>query len=319
MTFIRFYQKNMNTNKLQILRKMYQSNEISKEEYIKKCQIHYSRLFDYPEFLKESGLKSIEITENDVIMTTKYMEIKLVSNPVDTGIVPNHRLIFSEYEKDAFIILKNLIGLNYGNTFTMIDAGANTGWFSINFALSYPSADIHSFEPVSETYNSLLTNIKLNKVNNISPIQIGLSDNVSIKKFYYDKGLSGNASLVNHNISKSISFYVNLTKIDNYCKTNMITPDFIKIDVEGAELLVINGAIQEITNNHPILYVEMLRKWSSRFNYHPNDIIELLNKLGYSCYTIENQHIKPFTEMTEHTTDTNFLFLHKSHNRGTYA
>jgi hypothetical protein len=55
----------------------------------------------------------------------------------------------------------------------------------------------------------------------------------------------------------------------------------------------------------------MLRKWSAKFNYHPNDIIELLNSIGYLCFTIREKNLKEFHLMDENTLDTNFIFLHK--------
>jgi hypothetical protein len=55
----------------------------------------------------------------------------------------------------------------------------------------------------------------------------------------------------------------------------------------------------------------MLRKWSASFNYHPNDIIDMLSKIGYKCYFIEKNSLEEITEVTEETVQTNFIFLDK--------
>ena len=53
----------------------------------------------------------------------------------------------------------------------------------------------------------------------------------------------------------------------------------------------------------------MLRKWSQKFNYHPNQIITLLSELGYQCYTIHGKSLERFTEVNDETRATNYVFL----------
>lgn len=55
----------------------------------------------------------------------------------------------------------------------------------------------------------------------------------------------------------------------------------------------------------------MLRKWSNKFGYHPNDIINLFTKIGYQCYVINDKKLKLFTKVDENTIETNYFFLHK--------
>ena len=56
---------------------------------------------------------------------------------------------------------------------------------------------------------------------------------------------------------------------------------------------------------------EMLRKWSAKFNYHPNDIIQLFEEIGYECYVIaDNGMLKRFGYVNEETIETNYFFLH---------
>ena len=57
----------------------------------------------------------------------------------------------------------------------------------------------------------------------------------------------------------------------------------------------------------------MLRKWSAKFNYHPNDIIDLFKNLGYHCYSLNEGKLIQFYTMNEDTIETNFFFLHKDY------
>lgn len=54
----------------------------------------------------------------------------------------------------------------------------------------------------------------------------------------------------------------------------------------------------------------MLRKWSARFDYHPNEIIELFAGLGYRCFVTEGGKLRKFAKMNDETKETNF-FLHE--------
>ena len=87
--------------------------------------------------------------------------------------------------------------------------------------------------------------------------------------------------------------------------------DFVKCDVEGAEYFVYQGGIESLRKFKPIIFSEMLRKWSAKFNYHPNDIINFLSKIGYLCFVIHEDKLEQFTLMDENTLETNFIFLHE--------
>ena len=71
----------------------------------------------------------------------------------------------------------------------------------------------------------------------------------------------------------------NVRRMDDFVKDENINRiDFIKCDVEGSELFVYQGGIESIDRFKPIVFSEMLRKWSNKFGYHPNDIINLFTK-----------------------------------------
>ena len=101
-------------------------------------------------------------------------------------------------------------------------------------------------------------------------------------------------------------------RLDDFALSNQKSVDFIKCDVEGAELLVFKGALETLKKDKPIVFSEMLRKWSAKYDYHPNDIIELFSGFGYRCFTTNGRgKLKAFTQMTQETIETNYFFLHK--------
>jgi hypothetical protein len=104
-----------------------------------------------------------------------------------------------------------------------------------------------------------------------------------------------------------------VTTIDWLCGRDSFplpTPNIIKIDVEGAELLVLRGAQETLRHQHPIIQCEMLRKWAKRFKYHPNDIIAFLSRFGYQCYVLRSGKLCRFHAMTDETEERNFFFIH---------
>jgi len=54
-----------------------------------------------------------------------------------------------------------------------------------------------------------------------------------------------------------------------------------------------------------------LRKWSARFHYHPNDLIDLFAQLGYACFKNNATQLARLEMMTDDTRETNFFFLHR--------
>lgn len=294
-----------------ILKQLYKDEEISKQEFIKKMHKFHSLLFDYRDLLKNNKIEKIEISESGVSFTFRDSEIKMVVDQYDERTAPIEALNFFGYEIEETSFILALLSESQHPIFTIFDIGANVGWYSLNIAKKFPEFKIHAFEPIPKTFGYLNDNIKLNGLKNITTNNFGLSNEDKEVLFYYYKEGSGNSSLVNlSNISGTETILAKVYKLDNYIKKNNLRVDFIKCDVEGAELSVFEGALETLKEQKPIIFTEMLRKFSIKFGYHPNDIISLFNNIHYSCYTLNESKLIPFSHMDENTIETNFFFLH---------
>ena len=166
---------------------------------------------------------------------------------------------------------------------TVLDIGANIGLLSILFAIAWPRASIYAIEPSLTNCEYLKHNCK------------GFPNITIIKKGAYSR--AGHACLAvpdmtQRNIPQwnmntgQLSLYgkgankeaVELARIDDLFET----ADFIKIDVEGAELDVLLGGERLLTEHRPILLLELRDENLSMAGHSTLEILKHLEGLGYT-------------------------------------
>ena len=141
------------------LKSRYYNGIIEKQRYIKTMHQIHRVLFEYAEFIRGTDIKSIEISDDSVIMTSRSTDAKIICNPTDERIAPIEILNFNYYEKTDFEMVLNLIQ----NHTTIFDIGANIGWYTINICKHFKNTTVYSFEPIPITYEYLNKNTGLMK------------------------------------------------------------------------------------------------------------------------------------------------------------
>jgi FkbM family methyltransferase len=186
---------------------------------------------------------------------------------------------------------------------TVIDVGANDGNYTLEFAkLVGPRGKVHAFEPVPPTFEILRRTIERNGVNaRVCLNQCALGDKPGVLTMYVPGDDFTQAALVVHHVlswpSASIKSFEDckVDTLDNYAKSKKIERiDFVKIDVEGAELPVLQG-MQSILRlpRPPILLVEIFPDWMINFGYHPGDLLKFLHHFGYIFYYVGKDGLSP--------------------------
>lgn len=296
------------------LLQLYKQNKIDSIEFGKRMSNIHEVLLEYPQLINDSIIEKLEITKEKVIahINKDNKNIKMIIYPLDLVAVPIIIMNFGTYENEEMDITLKLLNLLDKDS-VIFDIGANIGWYTLNILKDMETRYVYSFEPIKETYLKLEEILKVNNLENYSIYNYGLYNENKNLEFFYDtleSGASSIADLRERDTTKKVSCIVK--KMDDFINDNCINRlDFIKCDVEGAELFVYRGGIESIKKFKPIIFSEMLRKWSAKFNYHPNDIIDLLEGIGYKCFVIDDKKLRLFEKVDEETIETNYFFLHK--------
>lgn len=167
-----------------------------------------------------------------------------------------------------------------------LDIGANCGWFSLCVGKQFPTAAVHAFEPVPQTFQTLQFNIQLNGVRNVQANNMGLWDSASELHFTNDLGP------MNHIIPQAdaSSVSVRCIELDKYVQQTALTRvDFIKCDVEGAELHVLRGANRTLEQFGPAVLLENEDRLTKAFGYTPADVVQFLLDRGYRYSVITEE------------------------------
>lgn len=282
----------------------------SKEEYAEKFE-KAKGIFDYMWLLEENPCKEICISKRGIYAILES-GIKLYLDRIDASAVSNQVLLNGGYEKEETNMVIKLAS-HLDKDAVVFDVGANLGWYGIIMKKELPQSNIYFFEPVPDTAARLKDNLELNNIRDAFVINAGLFKNNEDVEIYYNVIESGASSLADlRELSTARKIPCKMYRMDDFVNNNVKRLDFIKCDVEGTELFVYEGGKKTIEKYKPIIMSEMLRKWAKKFSYHPNDIIDFFDGLGYQCFVIgDHGNLKVFGRVTEDTVETNYYFLHK--------
>ena len=171
-----------------------------------------------------------------------------------------------EYDFNNMQLLRLL--LSTGNR-TFVDVGANIGSYSL-IASETPSAKVVSIEPHPRTFGALLENIRKNKRQNVTCLNLAISQQESVLELT-DLGESSINRVVSPRETPGPTMRVQARPFHAVCNELGITPDFIKIDVEGHEREVLDG-FGEWESRAKIIFIEGgegagVRDWMHRAGF----------------------------------------------------
>lgn len=208
---------------------------------------------------------------------------------------------------------------------TFLDIGSYNGLFSIAIGSRFQYAEIYAFEPNPINYRRLEKNIELNKLENIKPFNIGISDLEGSTDFYIQAGEKmttvssyKNSFTLKHTIGEIEKIKVETNTLDNLLDELHLVPDLIKIDVEGHELAVLNGGKRMLREYKPTILCEIFtKKFQSEHEYQEpaNEawlIDQLLKSLGYKVYIYLEKKLISVDTLNYDNPNRNYLLIHQN-------
>ncbi|MEA2686956.1 MAG: hypothetical protein QOE93_2151, partial [Actinomycetota bacterium] len=126
-----------------------------------------------------------------------------------------------------------------------LDVGANIGLYSLGLSTLAPQGQVYAFEPSPSAHGHLLSNLEVNRAGNVVVSNLAVSDTTGTVRFhdfsFFSAGSfsSDEGSLLSAESYGSDSFEAATTTLDEFVADRKLDRvDFIKVDVEGAELSV---------------------------------------------------------------------------------
>lgn len=194
------------------------------------------------------------------------------------------RYFESDYESENIAFLKQHV--KSGDV--IFDIGAHLGLMSvISSQLSGPSGKVYAFEPSASTFGLLNKVLALNSGQaTVIAEQMAVSNAVGNIRFYLssDLGSNSNSLVEKHHLNRD-AVEVACTTIDAYAKKQgIVLIHLLKIDAEGSELQVLQGAKEVLLNQRPKVILAIHPRLIRNNANEPKEIYELINSLNYSIH-----------------------------------
>jgi len=192
---------------------------------------------------------------------------------------------------------------------TIVEIGANLGYFTNLFQiLTGPNGKVHAFEPVPSTFHQLESAITKGR-NNCTLHNLGTGNEAGKVIFHVPLNDHGQATMSPHDCNSWKSRGIeevtcSVIKLDEFtpiCSLKKI--DFIKIDVEGAELPSLQGAEHILRKRKPILFIEGCKTWMKSYGYAPREIDEFLTSAGYTHIKVIGRKLETISSIDSYLHD----------------
>lgn len=180
----------------------------------------------------------------------------------------SHGMWLGTYEKDMQALISDCVKPGM----VAWDVGAHAGFYTLAMSrLVGRSGRVCAFEPYATNVSRLLRHISLNHISNAMVVQAAMNDRPELVDF-----IEGQTSTTGRIRSGAIRYGVLTISADEFVRDNSdLTPHCIKIDVEGAELAVLEGAANLLERVQPIVILAL------HGSSQADRCLELLRRHGY--------------------------------------
>lgn len=191
------------------------------------------------------------------------------------------------YELSTTFVIERLVRPGM----VVVDVGANIGYFSLLAARKVGSqGKVYAFEPHPDNYALLVKNIQANNYTNIVALQKAVSNTSGTLRLFGSSTNHGRHSLEPSNVLNLVNeVEVEAITLDEYLQQVVKSQqvDLLKIDVEGAEQMVIEGGRAILEAAAPIILMEFWPRGLRNLGGDPLELLEIFDQAGYTISVIE--------------------------------
>jgi FkbM family methyltransferase len=245
------------------------------------------KFLDYTEFPGRNKFKFFIylLFRYDKSLLLKLDGKKILVNPHDGAISPE-LIPTGSYEKHITNLFKNVI--RPGDV--VLDVGANIGYYTIIAAeIVGKQGRVYAFEPSPNNYLFLTKNVAINGFENVTTLRKAVSEKTGYAKLFYDDGNLGKHSFSSDNISGDGRFAnVATVSLDDMFSNKKV--DVIKIDIEGAEGLLVTGAKKLLRKKDLKVFLEFWPAGQRSIGTNPNKTLTYLKDCGFKICLIDRRN-----------------------------
>jgi len=169
----------------------------------------------------------------------------------------------------------------------VFDLGGHVGFYTLlSSVLVGPSGKVFVFEPVPRNLFYLKEHLRLNHVNNVTVIEAAVLDKNGVASF--NEGPGSSMGYLSHNGRLQVKTLV----LDDLISSREIpAPDYMKIDIEGAEFLALSGAKSTLVESHPIIFL------ATHGETVHQQCCQFLSSYGYDLKSIDERELNKTDEI----------------------
>ena len=186
-----------------------------------------------------------------------------------------------------------------------LDVGANIGVYTLLASSVITQGIIHAFEPSALARSRLEENVRLNNLSNIQIHPVAVLDRRC------DVFLTCGLDCANHIVAAAVQKIEKVDAVPLEEEVGGIEFSAGKMDIEGSELLALQGAKSMLARQNPPVWVIESNKASLRFGYTKKDLIGLLNAWGYVHVTYKADEDRLVWDQEGEIVSQNLLFIAK--------
>lgn len=175
------------------------------------------------------------------------------------------------YEPQETALIKKLIRPGY----VVLDIGANIGYFTLLMAKQ--AKQVHAFEPEPRNFQTLQKNIELNKLSNVKLYNAGVAETIQRTTLHLCDTNRGMHRIYPSQWCNEGTTEIQLVKIDDLIEN----ADFIKMDIEGAELGALKGMKKLLGMGDPTVMMEFHPPSIIEYGAKPRDVYDFMLEIGY--------------------------------------